>query len=260
MEVLSVLESPDASVAVNLLGLEVSERPAYFSNLMGQISGLRAATGRPHWLILDETHHLEPNTQEFEHTALPDNLSATIYVTTRPRNLSQAALRSVRTLLSVGVQAREVLEEFCATTGEVPPAAPESVPDDAVLVWDRDGATGAQAVGVGQAKHRHRRHTRKYAEGRLGEDKSFYFRGATGALNLRAYNLAIFLNLAAGVDDDTWFYHLQRGDYTAWLRHAIKDEELAAEAQAMESNPDAAASRQQLTDAITRRYAAADSA
>jgi hypothetical protein len=34
-----------------------------------------------------------------------------------------------------------------------------------------------------------RRHLRKYAEGKLSEDKSFYFRGRAGKLNLRAQNL-----------------------------------------------------------------------
>jgi len=37
-----------------------------------------------------------------------------------------------------------------------------------------------------------RRHQRKYAEGDLGADKSFYFRGPAGALNLRAQNLTLF--------------------------------------------------------------------
>jgi hypothetical protein len=257
-EVMSVLDAPSASVTVNLLGLDVSERPAYFSKLMGQISSLRAAAGRPHWLILDETHHLTPSTQELEHTALPDNLSSTVFITTRPHNLSQAALRSIRTLLGVGSGAREVLEEFCDAIEEPLPSMPESLPDDAVLVWDRDDAYKARAVTVGQARRGHRRHTRKYAEGRLGEDKSFYFRGAAGALNLRAYNLATFLQLAAGVDNETWFYHLKRGDYTAWFRDAIKDQALAVEAQAVESNEDAEGSRKELANAITRRYAAAD--
>ena len=106
-DVLSVLDAPRASVAVNLLGIDVPERPVYFSKLMGQISGLRAGTGRPHWLILDETHHLAPNTQDSEHTSLPDNLSSAVFITTRPRNLSRSALRSVGTIVGVGGEAAE---------------------------------------------------------------------------------------------------------------------------------------------------------
>jgi hypothetical protein len=243
---------------VNLLGIEVSERPAYFSKLMGQISGLRAATGRPHWLILDEAHHLMPNTQDIEHTSLPKNLASAIFVTTRPRNLAEAALHSVGLVLGVGDEAAEVLAEFASVTQKPVPAETSLPENDAILVWNPIGMHAPLAVTVGTAKRTHRRHTRKYAEGRLGEDKSFYFRGSTGALNLRAYNLATFLQLAAGVDDATWLYHLKRGDYTAWLREAIKDEALAAEVQRSESDGDAMSSREQVANAIKRKYAAAD--
>jgi hypothetical protein len=248
-----VLESPRSSVAVNLLGTDVPERPMYFGKLLAQIGALRAAVGRPHWLILDETHHLSPHTQDVQHTALPANLSSTIFITTRPANLSPSALQTISTVVGVGETAGEVLSEFCGARGEPVPAAHESLPEGAVWVWDR---ASFRVVAVGKAKHAHQRHTRKYAEGRLGEDKSFYFRGATGALNLRAFNLATFLQLAEGIDDATWLYHLKRGDYTRWFRDAIKDGELAAEARLAESDSDPAESRAAVAEAIKRRYAA----
>src|SRR5207245_10737808 len=82
------------------------------------------------------------------------------------------------------------------------------------------------ALAVGQQ----RPHVRKYATGELGEDKSFYFRGPAGRLNLRAQNLALFVQLAEGVDDETWLHHLRLKDYSRWFREAIKDEALASEA------------------------------
>src|SRR5262249_45711422 len=78
----------------------------------------------------------------------------------------------------------------------------------------------------------HRRHGRKYATGALGEDKSFYFRGPAGQLKLRAQNLVLFIQLAAGVDDETWTHHLRNRDYSRWFREAIKDEALGAPAAA----------------------------
>jgi hypothetical protein len=101
-----------------------------------------------------------------------------------------------------------------------------------------------------------RRHQRKYAQGELGEDKSFYFRGPEGKLNLRAQNLVLFMQLADGLDDATWLYHLARGDYSRWFGEAIKDEELAAEAAHIEAqpNPDPAESRAHIRAAIEQRY------
>jgi hypothetical protein len=54
-----------------------------------------------------------------------------------------------------------------------------------------------------------RRHVRTYATGELQPGESFYFRGPEGALNRRAQNLAVFLQIAEGVDADTWMHQLR---------------------------------------------------
>lgn len=257
-EVLNLLDSPRNCVVVNLLGVDVADRPMYFSKLLGQLSGLRVASGRPHWLVLDETHHLSPNTQDVQAATMPANLSSVVFITTRPKNLSPSALRLVGALVGLGKTAPQVLSEFCAAVGESCPAIGQPVPDDAVMVWNRTASRPPLTVAVGKAKQAHQRHTRKYAEGRLGEDISFYFRGPANALNLRAFNLATFLQLARGVDDETWLYHLGRGDYTRWFLDVIKDDELAAEARLVESDSDPQASRSALEEAVKRRYAAAN--
>ncbi len=66
----------------------------------------------------------------------------------------------------------------------------------------------------------------------------------------------MFVQIADGVDDATWLHHLRAGDYSRWLRDAIKDGELAREAAEAEASPeaDAAASRERIRAAIERRY------
>ena len=71
-----------------------------------------------------------------------------------------------------------------------------------------------------------RRHVRKYARGDV-QDKAFHFRGPDERLNLRAQNLGLFAQIGEGVDDETWSFHLERGDYERWFRDAMKDPELA---------------------------------
>jgi hypothetical protein len=103
-----------------------------------------------------------------------------------------------------------------------------------------------------------RRHHRKYAEGELAPELSFYFRGPEGKLNLRAQNLMIFLQLADGVDDGTWLYHLRQGEYSRWFRDVIKDEDLAAEVAHIEQTADVSApdSRQMIRAAVEALYTA----
>jgi HAD superfamily hydrolase (TIGR01484 family) len=257
-EVAGLLQSPTTNLSLNLLGTDVSERPAYFSKLLGELCGLRASTGRPHWIVLDEAHHLAPRDALDHQVSFPANMSCVLFVTTHPKTLSSAALAAVQTVIAVGETANEAIAEFCRSVDE--PEPPEGVypQESEVLVWRRRSESDVQRVAIGKAREEHRRHTRKYAEGRLGEDKSFYFTGSTQLLKLRAHNLAAFLQLAQGVDDDTWLFHLRNGDYTRWFRDSIKDDELAAEVQGLESSQDPASSRSALATSVKRRYTAAD--
>jgi hypothetical protein len=102
-----------------------------------------------------------------------------------------------------------------------------------VLLWSAADDT-VRRVNVEPPSAEHRRHTRKYAIGQLPPDRSFYFRGPEGKLNLRAQNLLQFLEMAAGVDEDTWRFHFRRADYSRWFRDVIKDPELAKEAANVE--------------------------
>jgi hypothetical protein len=86
------------------------------------------------------------------------------------------------------------------------PILPKPGGEDQVLFWDRASDEPPRWISVDRPHQEHQRHTRKYAEGELGEDKSFYFRGPADALNLRAHNLMIFLQMADGVDDATWLH------------------------------------------------------
>ncbi len=117
-------------------------------------------------------------------------------------------------------------------------------------------ANTAQLVDLVPGRGEHLRHSRKYAEGELPQDRCFYFRGPQGKLNLRAQNLMVFLQMAEGVDDETWLHHLRKGDYSTWFSRDIKNDQLAEEARKVEAqaDPDVGESRKQIRAAIDRHY------
>ena len=257
-EVAGLLKSPTTSLSLNLLGTDISERPAYFTGLLTELRGLRASSGRPHWIVVDEAHHLSPRDVQLDDASFSAEMSSVLLITTRPQMLSSAALATVQTVIAVGDHATECIAEFCRSIGESEPFQGPNPEEDEVLFWQRGSALEPQRVTMGKGREEHRRHTRKYAVGRLGEDKSFYFTGSAHLLNLRAHNLAAFLQLAQGVDDDTWLFHLRNGDYTRWFRDSIKDDELADEVRGLESSQESARSRSELAASVKRRYAASD--
>src|SRR3989440_525111 len=91
-----------------------------------------------------------------------------------------------------------------AATGRPPVlAGPKLAEGEVAIAWLGDHPR-AQRFRVAKRRVQHRRHVRKYTEGELPPDRSFYFRGPAGALNLRASNLVRFVELAEGVDEPTW--------------------------------------------------------
>jgi hydroxymethylpyrimidine pyrophosphatase-like HAD family hydrolase/energy-coupling factor transporter ATP-binding protein EcfA2 len=255
-EVKGLLAKPDVSAVVNLLAIDPAERPRFLARFLPEIAKLRAETGRPHWIVIDETHHCLPAKWDPAPITLPRHLPAAIAVTVHPEEISRDFLEAVSTVVGVGDGSLAAIAKFCRATGRDPPKTGPELGEDQVHVWTRGG--GMEVVTVAKPKERQKRHARKYAEGELGEDRSFYFRGPEAALNLRAQNLSTFLQMAAGVDDKTWLHHLRAGEYSRWFRRAIKDDDLASEAQAIESDSSLSArdSRGRIKDMIDRRYTA----
>ncbi len=99
------------------------------------------------------------------------------------------------------------------------------------------------------------RHRRKYAEGNLHWN-SFYFRGPDNRHALKAQNLVVFCQIAEGIDETTWTYHLRRGDYSRWFRTAIKDDYLADETEQVERRSDLepGQTRQKIRELVNARY------
>jgi len=171
--------------------------------------------------------------------------------------VSRDFLYLVSTVVGVGDGAAQMIANFCEATGRTCLDKPVGLLEpDQVQVLRRDGSM--EVIAVTRPKERQKRHVRKYAEGELGEDKSFFFRGPEGELNLRAQNLSVFLQLAAGVDDNTWLHHLRAGEYSKWFREAIKDEDLGAEASVIEADESLSArdSRSRIKEIVERRYTA----
>jgi HAD superfamily hydrolase (TIGR01484 family) len=254
-EIVGLCAKPGASVAVNLLGVKLADRPAFFASLMPQLLALRAKSGAPHWIVVDEAHHMLPAERALDSAAPPPS-PGLLLITLHPGHVSRDVLQQIDVMIGVGAQAHAVIEELCGALGLAAPAV-EQQTEGEVLVYDpRTGQ--AQAVRVTPSRAQHMRHRRKYAQGDLGEDRSFYFRGPGDQLNLQAQNLFLFLQIGDGVDDATWDYHLRNGDYESWLQDSIKDPELAdAVAQvALDRHLDPKATRQRVRELVEARYTA----
>ena len=162
-------------------------------------------SGRPHWIIVDEAHHLLPASLQRAGEMLPKRVGSLVMVTVHPDWVNREALESVGDSAHAG-------------EGRGGRRSPRSRPRSARTCPTRPGrraerGTGRRVVPVPRASRpsrshplepsgERRRHLRKYAEGDLEED-AFYFRGPDDKLNLRVQNLVLFAQIADGIDDET---------------------------------------------------------
>ncbi|NTU82139.1 MAG: HAD-IIB family hydrolase [Chloroflexales bacterium] len=257
-EIIALLTNPSQHVVVNLLGIALERRPSFFAHLLPRLQDLRRRTGRPHWIVVDEAHHMLHTDRAASSILLPQQPWGMLYITVHPDLMAPAVLSTIDHVAIIGESPNATLQAFCHAVGETPPQdSPSSLRQGEVLFWQRGAGNQPMRLRSAQPTSEHQRHIRKYAEGDM-QDNSFYFRGPQGKLNLRVQNLMMFLQIADGVDDDTWQYHLVKGDYARWFKDAVKDNALAQEAAhiAADTALDAYESRARIRAAIERRYTA----
>jgi HAD superfamily hydrolase (TIGR01484 family) len=254
-ELHQLLRRPTNTLVLNLSAMTRAEKVAYATTVLGVVAAVRSTSGLPHWVILDEAHHVLPADGSPGAELLRTGPEALCMITLAVEDLASEA-RALPTAVASTELSAFVAALQASRNGAVPTAIGGPLDrGEAALAW-LDERPRAVRFRVARRRVQHRRHVRKYVEGELPPDRSFFFRGPSGALNLRAANLTRFIELAEGVDEATWAHHLARADYSAWIREMIKDPELATQVAALEAGGERAAeSRRRVLAAIRARYA-----
>jgi phosphoglycolate phosphatase-like HAD superfamily hydrolase len=162
-DVVRVLENPADNVVVNLLGVALNERAAFLARIVAAIQNLRRLKGRPHWLVIDEAHHmLHPYwDQTFE--PVWHEPGAVIIVTVDPAEISQTVLAYVDLAIAVGQDPQRTLSIFGSRVAQKPPeTAPSPLGWGEALVWFRHEFGAPIKVSMTSSPVEWQRHLRKY--------------------------------------------------------------------------------------------------
>jgi hydroxymethylpyrimidine pyrophosphatase-like HAD family hydrolase len=259
-EIVTALDNPYTQIVVSLVGLPLKDRPAFFLELLPRLQEWRGKTGRPHRIFVDEAHHLLPPEWEPAAVVWTEKLDGMVFISVHPDQVSRRVLETIDMAVALGDTPELTLQSYADRVGLtlLKESHRASCVLDAgqALIWKPATGAGPKIMRIAPSEGERRRHRRKYAEGELPPDRSFYFRGPHGQLNLRAHNLILFRHIAEGLDDATWLHHLRQGDYSRWMETAIKDRLLAAAVRGIEQERALSAqdSRQRVAQAIAERY------
>lgn len=256
-ELVQLLKEPTQNLVICTLSVSLHDRPAFFMQLLDVLVQLRRDYSRPHWVILDEAHHLVPAPSGLTADHFPGDFNNFMVVSTSPHALHAAALEKIGMVISIGENPAYPFEQFGQLLKIAVPSSDSigALARGEVCVWERDKGLAPYTVRYHSPRQLQQRHKKKYAQGEMGYN-SFVFTGEDKRLHLVANNLMLFLHIAEGLDIETWLFHLHRGDYRRWFADTVHDEELAAVALEAEKMTDASASRRQVLDFISQKYTA----
>ncbi len=170
--VAELLRKTGANVTVSLLGVKLADRPAFLAELLPELLRLRARTGRPDFIAIDEAHHLFPQDADPAGTVLPGGLEGVLFITVRPQSVASRVLDVVGRIIAVGGEPGAALATFCRAAGLPEPQVAGALETGLLLTLSRDDPR-PRRLRVIPGAALHRRHVRKYAEGTLPEDRSF---------------------------------------------------------------------------------------
>lgn len=131
-DILSAVENPANSIAVNLGALPAGQMPAFTNTLLVQLHALHDRMGRPHTIVLDDADCILDDSSV---VPLPADDVTMIYSSSAPAQIPREILRSVQTVVALGT-ASSLLDDVCRATGQPPLALGEVLlPADQALLW-----------------------------------------------------------------------------------------------------------------------------
>ncbi len=217
-ELLTIVRQRALSVVVDMSGVTESAKVDYLRTLASVIDEVRATSGLPHWIVVDEAHVALAEGGTTADVFRPQDRGFCL-VTYRPDQLTPSVLAAVDFTLTVIGADRVVADQY------------EQEPAPATV---RETGDLERSFMIDARHTPHRRHWHKYIAEPLPGHRWFYFRhpekGPAGA----ATNVEDFACRLAGADPKVIEYHLARGDFSRWFTGTIQDRRLADLAAALE--------------------------
>jgi hydroxymethylpyrimidine pyrophosphatase-like HAD family hydrolase len=250
------------SVVVDLSGTRAADRPGYVRAAQRELEALRADSGLPHWIVIDEAQvplARDGNAGTFFEPAA----SGYCLVTHRTEDLRPEALLAVDVVIALPGDDSQTAA-LLAAAGALPHStaaalAREAGPGQGLLA-DRSRPGDAAVFTIGHRETAHMRHWHKYSAGWLPAGRRFYFRRdwdtATG---VTVGSIAELEHELLVCDDEVIAHHSRSADLSRWIGEVLGDRPLAAAVGQIEKAVHAgtasiAEARIKLIDVIHRRY------
>ena len=226
-----LLVTEPLSVILSLSSLAASEQLNYVSQLLASLEEGRAATGIPHWILIDEAHYFFPISSPCL-KYLDSKTGNSCIVTYRPSLLASDVYNTIGAHIITSTKVEE--ERYFMTKVLQVWGRQELTPHEALesinwlsagLLMTEPAARSWQVFSPAERITHHAHHARKYADTWLPEDKAFRFVNAGNTVTV--HNIGEFYRAIQTVPQASLRHHLTSNDFSRWVSEVLGDEQLA---------------------------------
>lgn len=257
------LSSRTFSLVLSLANLSLKEQEAYTCATLREMEESRAASGLPHWILLDEAHYFFHETSPAcSHLSSPTGNF--LLVTYRPSRMASAVFDAVRAHVVMHIVAEE---ERYALTGVLQTRGPRDLdvaaalaalemPSAGLLIESTDAPLW-QVFTPGRRRTEHAHHARKYSDVCLPEERAFRFLETGESTPPVAHNMREFHAALLTLPASSLRHHLTAGDFSRWVGEVLGHRGLAASLREIErlAASGGALPRRKLLEQIEAQYA-----
>lgn len=227
---------PDGSLIVDLSHVEHAGKLEYLTTLLPALATLRARTGLPHRILIDEAHYF------LSDAGCADGLDIAsggyTFVTYRPSQLDAGVLAHLGPVIATRLSdPRDLATLVALCDGTAPDLAATlsslSVSEAVLLPTATEADGAAVRFTVAPRLTPHVRHRHKYADLPVPISRRFVFSAAPG--RPAAASLAGFAAMLVQIAPAHLEWHLRHHDFSRWLGEVFGDHTLARDVAAVEA-------------------------
>ncbi|HYQ97877.1 MAG TPA: HAD hydrolase family protein, partial [Candidatus Nitrosocosmicus sp.] len=153
-EIIRLLKDPAENAIINLSGVSVRQRTSFVQELFARLQQLRARTGHPHWIVVDEAQDVLSRSWQPAPLDIPPQFEGMMCVTGNPAAVARSIWSCVNIVLALdpsGAAAFSQLPGLSQGMFEIPPISTDA---DEAIIWLRNAGAPFKIKQLGSGKDR----------------------------------------------------------------------------------------------------------
>lgn len=235
------LRNPEVSIVVGLSKMRPQEKRDYVCSLLMMLAALRREVGIPHHIVIDEAHYFLSGAEVIR--LLDFELSSYTLISYRASGIHPNILKALNSIIVTRLTNTEEVQSLKRLRGgKEGDGEWESLlgnlalEEAALLPHPGDPDRSVMRFYPASRLTAHVRHLNKYLDVPLPEQDSFVFKWNGTPTGRNARTIKEFVAVLSETPAEMLDGHLQRSDFSRWIKEVFRDSVLASQIREVEAS------------------------